>query len=104
MPILDEIRNSLLLPGSRALLYLNISSTPTHYIVRAQLPGIPQNQISVDINEDGLLNIRAERHSKDEKEKTEDDENEIIKETWVSHGKLHRSVKFPRDDVDIDGV
>ncbi|GBC08098.1 hypothetical protein RclHR1_00790048 [Rhizophagus clarus] len=86
-------------------LLLNISSTSTHYIVRVELPGIPQSQISVDINDDGLLDIRAERHSKVDKEKIKDEgEDEIIKEKWILKGKLQRSVKFPKDCIDVNGV
>ncbi|RIA87676.1 HSP20-like chaperone [Glomus cerebriforme] len=84
---------------------LNISSSSTHYTVRTDLPGIPQNKISVDIDEDGILTIQAERNPKDEKEKTKDGvENEIIKETWVTQGKLQRCIKFPKDQIDVDGV
>lgn len=83
---------------------LNISSTSTHYIVRTDLPGIPQNKISVDINEDGILDIRAECHPKEDKEKTKDEEDEIVKENWALEGKLYRSIKFPKEYVDVDGV
>ncbi len=82
---------------------LNVSTTSTHYIVRTELPGIPQNQISVEITEDGVLSIQAERHSKDEKEKV-NEENEIIKESWVAQGKLYRSLKFSKDNIDVDGI
>ena|ERR1043166_674960 len=86
-------------------LRLDVSSTSTHYIVRTELPGIPQNQISVDINDDGVLTIQAERHSKDEKETKDEVEDQIIKENWTTRGgKLHRGIKFPKDSIDIDGV
>jgi HSP20 family molecular chaperone IbpA len=91
-------------PSSYNSLPINISSTSTHYIIRTELPGIPQNQISVDINEDGLLDIRAERRSKEDKEKTKNEEDEIVKETWALGGKLQRNIKFPKEYIDIDGV
>ena len=86
-------------------LLLNVSSTSTHYIVRTELPGIPQNQISVEITEDGVLSIQAERHSKDEKGKVDEEkENEIVKESWVTQGKLYRSLKFNKGSIDVDGI
>ena len=85
-------------------LLLSVSRTSTHYVVCTELPGIPQNQISVDINEDGVLTIQAERHSK-EKTKDEDVEDEIFNERWwITSGKLYRSISFPKNSIDVDGA
>ncbi|CAI2171782.1 4882_t:CDS:2 [Funneliformis geosporum] len=84
---------------------LNVSSTSTHYIIRTELPGIPQNKISVEITDDGVLSIQAERHLTDEKDKfNEGEENEIMKESWVAHGKLLRNLKFQKDSIDVEGI
>ncbi|CAG8534788.1 6416_t:CDS:1 [Funneliformis mosseae] len=86
---------------------LNVSSTSTHYIIRTELPGIPLDKISVEITDDGVLSIQAERPLIDEKDKdkkNEGRENTIIRESWDVRGKLHRSLKFQNDSIDTEGI
>jgi len=62
MDFFDILNEPLLLStfSSDFLLSLNISYTFTSFIVCAKLPSIPQNQISVNINQN-VLPIRMSR-------------------------------------------
>ncbi|KAI8607966.1 HSP20-like chaperone [Chytriomyces sp. MP71] len=69
---------------------LDFSETDKNYILHADLPGIPKEQVNISIKED-VLTLSGERSSKHE----EKDEHKHIVER--SQGKFVRSVRLPQD-------
>lgn len=72
-------------PGRMAL---DVDETPTAYVVRANLPGIGLDDISVNIHED-LLSISAESAAGDAADET----RAVIRERRA--GKFSRNLRFP---------
>ena len=71
---------------------LDVKETPKEIIVAADLPGVPKESINASVDEDGLLNIRAEKRE----ERTE---NEPSGEwTWRERhsGVVQRSIQLPK--------
>ncbi|CAG8580400.1 2472_t:CDS:1, partial [Dentiscutata heterogama] len=82
---------------------LDISTTQTHYIIRADVPGIPLSDISLEISDTGVLTISAHRKRKVQKnEKSDNEEDSKIVERY--YGKFVRNLKFPRDSIVADGI
>jgi HSP20 family protein len=75
---------------------LDVDETADAYIVRANLPGISQDEINVNIHDD-VLSISAESAS----EASNEDSKVLIRERHV--GKFSRSLRFPTN-VDGDAV
>ena len=75
---------------------LDVSEKPDAYVVKADLPGIPKDNVHVHL-ENGVLSLEAEKkESKDEKGETYH-----IQER--SYGKYRRSVRLPKP-IDEDKV
>ena len=75
--------------GNRSFgLAVDIEENEEHYVIRADLPGVSLDDISVNIHDD-LLTISAETASES------DDENQrvLVRERRV--GKFSRSLRFP---------
>ncbi|CAH1756070.1 21568_t:CDS:2 [Entrophospora sp. SA101] len=79
---------------------INVSTTSTDYIIRAILPGITINQLSIDITNDDILTISGEHKKKSDN----DEEKPLIVETMGIEGSFTRSIKFPKDSIDIDNI
>ncbi|CAG8458992.1 HSP20-like chaperone [Gigaspora rosea] len=91
---------SSLSQSSGTAIPLDISTTQTHYIIRADVPGIPLSDISVEISDMDVLTISA--HRKNEVQKNGKDEDSKITERY--YGKFTRSLKFPKDSIVADGI
>ncbi|KAG9298747.1 hypothetical protein G9A89_012815 [Geosiphon pyriformis] len=77
---------------------LDISATLNQYILRAELPGIPIENIHVDVTPDeNLIIITAER-------KEIEDENEKPIKVERIRGQISRQFKFPKGIVDLEHV
>ncbi|CAG8553876.1 18512_t:CDS:1 [Dentiscutata erythropus] len=82
---------------------LDISTTQTHYIIRADVPGIPLSDISLEISDTNVLTISAHRKSEvQENEKSDKEEDSKIVERY--YGKFVRNLKFPKDSIVADGI
>ena len=83
--------------GNRSFgLALDIEENEESYVIRADLPGVSLEDISVNIHDD-LLTISAETAS----ESSDEDKRVLVRERRV--GKFRRSLRFPIA-VDGDGV
>jgi HSP20 family molecular chaperone IbpA len=87
---------------------IDVLSTPTHYVILVDLPGVSEKSIKVDASEDGNITIAAERPAdEDRATKSRDDTHAsssemIIHERWSGHAQ--RSVYFPRESVNIRDI
>ncbi|KAJ3251082.1 hypothetical protein HDU77_006141 [Chytriomyces hyalinus] len=69
---------------------LDLTETPSSYLVHADLPGIPKEQVQISVKDD-ILTLSGERLQQRE----EKDEHRHIVER--SQGKFSRSLRLPRD-------
>ena len=71
---------------------LDVRETPQEVIVAADLPGVPKESIKASVDEDGLLQIRAERRE----ERTENEPSGQW--TWRERhsGLVQRSIQLPK--------
>ncbi|KAJ3397777.1 hypothetical protein CcCBS67573_g05967 [Chytriomyces confervae] len=69
---------------------LDLIETPSSYLVHADLPGIPKEQVQISVKDD-ILTLSGERSQQRE----EKDEHRHIVER--SQGKFSRSLRLPRD-------
>ena len=71
---------------------LDIRETPQEVIVAADLPGVPKESIKASVDEDGLLQIRAEKRE----ERSESEPNGQW--TWRERhsGVVQRSIQLPK--------
>lgn len=71
---------------------LDVKETPQEVIVDADLPGVPKESIKASVDEDGLLNIRAEKRE----ERTEREPSGEW--TWRERhsGLVQRSIQLPK--------
>ncbi|KAJ3238050.1 hypothetical protein HDU81_008521 [Chytriomyces hyalinus] len=69
---------------------LDLTETPSSYLVHADLPGIPKDQVQISLK-DGILTLSGERSQLRE----EQSEHMYIVER--SQGKFSRSLRLPRD-------
>jgi HSP20 family protein len=74
----------------------DLVETETHYVLRADLPGVSESDISVDV-ENNVLTVRGERRN--EHESTENGYRRLER----SSGSFRRSVRLPRG-VDADAI
>lgn len=76
---------------------LDVTETDNEYRVRADLPGVKQDDLDISI-QDGVLTINAETRYEDEKK-----ENDRIIRQERRYGKFVRSMRLG-DAVDVDSV
>lgn len=71
---------------------LDVRETPQEVIVAADLPGVPKESIRASVDEDGFLQIRAEKRE----EKTENEPSGQW--TWKERhsGVVQRSIQLPK--------
>lgn len=71
---------------------LDVRETPQEVLVAADLPGVPKESIQASVDEDGLLNIRAEKRV----ERTENEPNGEW--TWRERhtGLVQRTIQLPK--------
>ena len=79
---------------------LDISETPTHFLVKAELPGIKKEDVKITLH-DGLLTIEAEKQKREES--GEDKEETKVHYSEFSWGKMSRTLRLP-DTVDPNDV
>lgn len=84
--------------GDVAPMGLDISETPTHFVVKAELPGIKKEDCKITLH-DGVLSIEAER----KQEASGEDKDTKVHYTDFSYGKLTRSLRLP-DTADASDV
>lgn len=70
---------------------LEVSENKKQVTVSAELPGVAEDDIDVQISSDGYLTICAEKRQ----EKTNDDENNYFSE--ISYGMIRRTIPLPWD-------
>ena len=70
---------------------LEISENKKQVTVSAELPGVAEDDIDVQISSDGYLTISAEKRQ----ENTNDDENNYFSE--ISYGLVRRTIPLPWD-------
>ena len=70
---------------------LEISENKKQVTVSAELPGVAEDDIDVQISSDGYLTISAEKRQ----ENTHDDENNYFSE--ISYGLVRRTIPLPWD-------
>ena len=73
---------------------IDVSENESTFIVKAEIPGVPRENLSVTIN-DGVLTISAERH----KEKKDEEKSGRLIRQERYYGKFVRSLRL---GVDID--
>lgn len=71
---------------------LDVKETPQEVIVSADLPGVPKESIKASVDEDGLLNIRAEKS--EEKTETEPSGQWTFRERHT--GLIQRIIQLPK--------
>ncbi|KAJ3233647.1 hypothetical protein HDU81_002090 [Chytriomyces hyalinus] len=69
---------------------VDLTETPTGYLVHADLPGIPKEMVQISVKDD-VLTLSGERAQQREEK---DDHKYIIER---SQGKFSRSLRLPRD-------
>lgn len=83
-----DLRDHDLIPNSR--MPLDIQETETSYKITAELPGIPKDDIKIEI-QDGVLSISGEK----KKHKEENDKNQKYRREEISIGIVSRSFTLP---------
>lgn len=105
--IFDRMRRNMLTPyvGTEDLLAgktfgfsLDISESESEITVKAAIPGVKEEQIDVQID-DNILSIAAEARN----ELEEQDEERGWHRREISYGKMQRSVRLPAD-INVDEV
>lgn len=96
--LLDEIAHGGMPAIKSAVnMRVDISETPTNFVVLADLPGFNKENISVDFK-DGVLTVEAEKTVE-----KESNEAEKIWRSERSYGQVKRSFQFG-DDVDAQAI
>ncbi|KAJ3404624.1 hypothetical protein HDU80_002563 [Chytriomyces hyalinus] len=75
---------------------LDLTETPKNYLVHADLPGVPKEQVQICVKDD-VLTLSGERTQKNE----EKDEHRHVVER--SQGKFSRSLRLP-PDANVDDI
>ena len=83
----DEVATAVWAPA------LDMKETDAEYIVKMEVPGIPKEQITVNL-EDHRLTVSGER----KEEKKEENENRLVVER--SYGSFFRSLTLPKAAAD----
>lgn len=106
MRSLAGLRESGLPASARWAPSLDVSESPTHFIVTVELAGAKKEDVQVEV-QDGVLTIRGEKRS----EREEEEEKEQRRYVERSYGMFARSFSLPtnanEDDVKAsfkDGV
>jgi HSP20 family protein len=81
---------------SDAVVRLDVSETPTSYVVKAELPGIEEKDVSLTL-EDGVLTLSGEKKSETE------EEGKTFHRIERSYGSFRRALQLPAD-ADENGV
>lgn len=76
---------------------INIIESEKKYIVKAELPGIAKEKVSIAINEENILTISGE------KENDFDTEASTLLRAEINYGKFERKFQLP-DDIIADSV
>jgi HSP20 family protein len=75
---------------------MDVVETGSHFVLRADLPGVPENEVKIEI-EDNVLTISGERKSEHE------EQGEGYYRVERSFGSFARSLTLP-EGVDADGI
>src|ERR1700749_2382815 len=75
---------------SDAVIRLDVSETPTSYVVKAELPGIEEKDVSLTL-EDGVLTLSGEKQSETE------EEGKTFHRIERSYGSFRRALQLPAD-------
>lgn len=67
---------------------LDISETPDHFVIKAELPGVDKKEVKLTYS-DSVLHITAERKEEDVKE------GEKVHYSDFNYGKISRSLRLP---------
>jgi HSP20 family protein len=76
---------------------LEIASNDNEYVITAEVPGMEERDIRLDVSPDGMLTISGEKRH----ENTESRKSGVFSE--CSYGAFERSLSLP-DDVDPEGI
>jgi HSP20 family protein len=76
-------------PGD-AVVRIDISETPASYLVKAELPGIEEKDVSLTV-EDSVLTLSGEKHSETE------EEGKTFHRVERSYGSFRRALQLPLD-------
>jgi HSP20 family protein len=82
--------------GGVAVPIVDITETGDGYLVRAELPGVEKNDVTVEL-EQGVLSIRGEKRSR------RDEKHEQGRRLECSYGSFSRSFTLPQD-ADADRI
>ncbi|KAI8833701.1 HSP20-like chaperone [Chytridium lagenaria] len=85
-----------LAPFMRGIPRLDITETPTSYIIHADLPGVKKEEININVKDD-LLTISGERRASSD---VKDSNRRIVER---GYGRFSRSVRLP-SDADAENV
>jgi HSP20 family protein len=96
--LFDDLSGGLPTTSDTLTPMVNVAETSKGLEISAELPGVDQKDIELDIS-DGILTLKAERHA----EKDERDEKKHYHIVERSHGTLLRRFALPFD-VDADKV
>lgn len=88
-----RLRPGNLFGNANALLQPNmdIASTDKEYTVTVEIPGVDENDIKLELSQDGILTVRGEK--KQEKEHKDKDFHRIER----SYGSFQRTLSLPED-------
>jgi HSP20 family protein len=81
---------------SDAVVRLDVSETPASYVVKAELPGIEEKDVSLTL-EDGILTLSGEKTAETE------EEGKTFHRIERSYGSFRRALQLPAD-ADENGV
>lgn len=101
---LDDIFNTILspsqLPASRAVPMMDVYTEDDKSLVtEVQAPGFKPEDVDVSVN-NGLLEIKGEKHEKEESREAKKQRNYMMRE---SHASFYRSIVLPKH-ADADNV
>ena len=99
--LFDEMETTLDFPrstkgGGVPTMALDLAETEKNYVVRADLPGVAKEDITIDVKKDNTLVLKAERKSTFE----EKDESTHYHRVERSYGATQRSIRLP-DTADL---
>lgn len=95
--MLDEMEHAFLKSGGNVPFRTDIREVGDHYLLEADLPGFEKSDIHIEL-ENGILNIRAERHSQIE----DTSEDGTVLRSERSFGSFRRS--FDLTGVDAEAI
>jgi len=72
---------------------VDVTETPTQYIIKADLPGLSKPDVQIHVSEDMLLTLEGERRYENEEK---NDKRHVVERSF---GRFERSVRLPPDAV-----